>query len=717
MNKLLIETGKLGEFFDALKAMRGIQELDLYLVNLLDKMNGGISKETQKFLCLAFSLFDDGNTRVSLTPAVFKEWWSRKWNGLVLLQRSLAEADGTSPATDSGVASAEDFDKLIDLGIKEILEGKLAKVIGVADPSKKEEEFSFPLLMEVGEKPYLYLDKHYWAKLEIESAMQTLFGKKIGGGKTEGSLFLPGNPAEERNLEQEEAVRRGLSENLIVTGGPGTGKTTVVLYILWNLLNQKEPDLLDYDIYLAAPSGKAADRMLESLKGNLKRLAGREDVQKSERFKKIYDKLNNLESSTIHRLLKFSRGKSDFSYNKGNQFSAKSIFVIDEASMIDINLFASLLQAIPPEARLFILGDPYQLPSVDAGAVLGELLNAKSNENFRVNLIKSHRFDEKSEIGQLAIAIKVAAEKAQNDDEKFILPELLESKAKSFGLHPALSQKSPQDDIAGEYVSEDGVFYYQLEGTEEKEEACLEKVLKKWLKEKAEIGENDLLSLYELPELVNEIKCGDSVDKEETKRRDRIWNLSLTRRILSAERRGFRGVEWLNKKICALIKDGYKDDKKGNLVRGSRYFPGQLLIITKNQEMYKLYNGDTGIVVFDGNIPHLMLKKAPLQVPSANGDEESVTPTRDDYEFCQLSCIPEDAVESAFAITIHKSQGSEYDHVAMFLPKQVGHPLLNNQIVYTGVTRAKRSVTMIATPETLRAACETITKRDTGIEI
>ena len=121
-------------------------------------------------------------------------------------------------------------------------------------------------------------------------------------------------------------------------------------------------------------------------------------------------------------------------------------------------------------------------------------------------------------------------------------------------------------------------------------------------------------------------------------------------------------------------------------------------MITKNQEMFKLYNGDTGIVVFKDNTPYLMLKK-------------------DGFVFYQLSLLASDALETAFAITIHKSQGSEYNEVTMFLPKQVGHPLLNNQILYTGITRAKSVVEIVATEKTYVAACEPPTKRDTGIEI
>ena len=123
--------------------------------------------------------------------------------------------------------------------------------------------------------------------------------------------------------------------------------------------------------------------------------------------------------------------------------------------------------------------------------------------------------------------------------------------------------------------------------------------------------------------------------------------------------------------------------------------------------MYRLYNGDTGIVLFKDSIPYIMLKK-----PNGKTGEEKC-----DYVAYPLALLPADAIETAFAITIHKSQGSEYDHVTMFLPRQVGHPLLNNQIVYTGITRAKQSVTIVATPETFKAACETVIERDTGIEL
>jgi exodeoxyribonuclease V alpha subunit len=188
----------------------------------------------------------------------------------------------------------------------------------------------------------------------------------------------------------------------------------------------------------------------------------------------------------------------------------------------------------------------------------------------------------------------------------------------------------------------------------------------------------------------------------------------LTKRILCAERRGLRGIENINKKVCSKIKSLWRAKKKkeGKTVQWDDpgYFPGQLLIITKNQEMFKLYNGDTGIVVFDGNTPCLMLKKAPPQ-------RKDLQKTRDDYVFYPLSILPKDAIATAFAITIHKSQGSEYNHVTMFLPTKIGHPLLTNQIIYTGITRAMDSVTIIANDDTFEAAVTTVSERDTGISL
>ena len=751
----MTDFSKMDLFFDKLKEMRGIAELDRHLLHLLLTMQPDVSEQAQKFLCLCFSLWDDGNTRVPLDVALFNERWNRKWNGLKKLQESQDDD------FDSENADFDNFAQIIEVGVNELNSKEFVAIVETLPADEfNESSIHAPLVkrearivVDGTEKNclFLYMAKHFKAKLEIQESMGRLFkdGSENASRITEKDLekcikeianlatrFDKDKKADvplKLNEEQAQAVLRGQKENLVVTGGPGTGKTTVVLYILWSLLmelvkNCKEktdensesrtPEeiLCEYGIYLAAPSGKAADRMSESLKGGLNKI--KDDVVKAD-FKKsaVFSKLKNLEGSTIHRLLKYSRNNNGFTYNAENQFPGKSIFVIDEASMIDVNLFASLLQAIPDDAKVFILGDPYQLPSVDAGAVLGEVLKPKSGKNFKVELTISNRFKDDSNIGELAKKIKACAEneEAQAPNEKFELHPVFKKKSESAQLESPSAEAASSEKSSADKPS-DHVYYYMLPQTKCEKNGDTGEVTEKALTKKDVLAnvENVLESwvgdFEKLPEKAMQIKPKEA---DEKLCKD-IWNLSLKKRILTAERKGPFGVEQVNKTICAVIRNSFRqslkkiDAKKADTFKGSRYFPGQLLMITQNQAMYKLYNGDTGIVLFDGSTPYIMLKKP-------NGEKDPAK--KRDFVVYQLSLLPSDAVESAFAITIHKSQGSEYNDVTMFLPAQEGHPLLNNQILYTGVTRAMDSVTIIATPETFKAACETVIERDTGIEL
>ena len=667
------------KFFDALKEIRGILPLNEHLLNLLVEMNGGMDTNVQKFLCMYFSLLDDGNARIELDADMFLQTWKKKWDGLILLQESLCGSGEAGYDVTSLKEYEPSFARIIEDGIQSFLDGNLKKIAKVVENARNTNDEDLvridkPLTLTLDNGIFLYLTKHFIAKRDIEMTMGGLFSKENKIADNSKVELYTGSGTFSLNDKQREAVTRGANgESLIVTGGPGTGKTTVVLYILWNLL--KHPEKMDYSIYLAAPSGKAADRMRESLMNQLEKI----DAQEKKDYEPIYNKLENLESFTIHRLLKFSRSKGAFTFDKENKFPGDSIFVIDEASMIDIGLFAALLQAIPADAHIFILGDPYQLPSVDSGAVLGDIWQSA---NFTVHLKESHRSKAHPQIGKLAEEIKVVAE---TGDKSKIIPH-------EFSLHPALD---------GAIAPRDEVNFYELETATEgdgkygKQTERIDKVLNEWLNRKTKIGKRER-SFYDLPELASQIVI-DGGDSKQTELRDAIWGLSLSRRILSAERRGIQGVEQINKAACTLIRKHW--GSKGLLLpEYSKYIPGQFLMITKNQEMFKLYNGDTGIVVFKDNAPYLMLKK-------------------DGFVFYQLSLLASDALETAFAITIHKSQGSEYDEVTMFLPKQVGHPLLNNQILYTGITRAKSVVEIIASEKTYVAACEPPTERDTGIEL
>ncbi|WP_405323879.1 ATP-dependent RecD-like DNA helicase [Fibrobacter sp.] len=711
MDHKILATESIDDFIDALIEMRGLVPLDKHLLHLLFEIKNDISLHTQKFLTLCMSLLDDGNTRVLLNAEQFTDMWTRKWNGLVMLRISTAEED----IDENAFATASDFASIIAHGIQDILTSDFSTIMESreTDTASAEDSLSKPFILAKRQNgTHLYFTKHFDAKCVIKKAANILF--KDGRKPTDEEIALCtekianickpfGDKPFTIKKRQAEAIIRGQSENLVITGGPGTGKTTVVLYILWNLL-ASHSEMLNWNIYLAAPSGKAADRMRESLIDGLARIR---DEQKNEN-ERIFRKLNELESSTIHRLLRFSKSKGGFMYNHEEQFPKNSIFVIDEASMIDIEMFAALLEAIPEGARIFILGDPFQLPSVDSGAVLGEILKVQSGKDFSVKLNESNRFDDRSNIGKLAAEIKEVAE--TKDNNKFV-PHKFAHDSNEIG-----SARIPDasGDLANKNAAtfKDKVFYRKLETdntplTKKEEDKRIESFIAEWSR--------DFAKLPELAEKINPQRTGTELDDpnhSETARRNEIWQLSLTKRILCAERRGLRGIETINKKVCSKIKSLWRAQKKtqGETIQwdDSGYFPGQLLIITRNQEMFKLYNGDTGIVVFDGNTPCLMLKKAPPQ-----GSER----TRDDFVFYPLSVLPEDSITTAFAITIHKSQGSEYKHVTMFLPTKIGHPLLTNQIIYTGITRAKESVTIIAGDDTFKAAVTTVSERDTGISL
>jgi len=557
--------------------------------------------------------------------------------------------------------SFNDFIPTIKSALQDIQTNKYTNMIEYREDNKEtpDEAVTKPFVIH---KNYIYITKYFDAKCIIERVANKIFkGGKAPENKSiqecidyiasihkKNQQFAnPQNPEGNFlvNEEQAEAILRGQNENLIITGGPGTGKTTVVLYILWKWLASNH-EFLDWDIRLAAPSGKAADRMRESL---INGLNGIEESVRKGSGEKIYKKLSDLQSSTIHRLLKFIPTSGTFKYNKNNPFSENTLFVIDEASMIDISLFASFLQAVPKGAKVFILGDPFQLPSVGAGAVLGEILSQENK--FSIKLKKSNRFTDESEIGQLAKAIQQNAE--------------------TTNFQPVSMQE--QESVK---------FIDILARTIKETENQVKTLVDEWLSD-----------MQQLPILATQVKVDlkkDEVSESEVCKK--LWNLSLKKRMLSAERKGPRGVDFLNRQA---FKNMMRTEAARKHTDG-KYFAGQLLILTQNQPMYQLYNGDTGIVVFSDNRPYLMLKK-------------------DKFVFYPLALLPADALESAFAITIHKSQGSEYEEILMFLPSQIGHPLLTNQIVYTGITRAKKKVTTVVSPEAFQAACSTVTKRETGV--
>lgn len=648
--------GSVAEYFSLLREMRGISPIAEKMLNLLCALQQKpqLSFEAQKVLLIYLSLLEDGNTRIPLDAERLYAKWEQKWNGLVV-QAESRDALKSFKRTEPYLA-ADTFKPLIMSGVRDIAAGKYTQIIG---------DNATPLrLQQTPRCDYLISAKHLEDKNHIENIFRSGFFKEslLDGTAVQlakdfvQGLLREGSPIHFDD-RQAEVIARGVSQNLIVTGGPGTGKTTVIGFLLWKLF-ASDADYLNWDLYMAAPSGKAADRLAESMDDTLREIS--ESVRSEN--PRFVEKLAKASSYTLHRLLKYSVAKGGFTFNSGNPLPEKAIYIIDEASMIDVSLFAAFLQALPPSGnfKLFILGDPNQLPSVDAGAVLGNIL--EFDYNFVVKLIRSNRFNDESRIGVLAGKIQRGEEVA--------------------------FEAAPFNARATYWEERDSVHLIDLDQgqtlSRREELRTVENLVRKWsLKFYA--------PLMDLAEKVDPDIPSECVTPEQRSICEKLWDAANQARILSAERRGNRGVETLNQIVAETLTPN-----------SSTRFVGQILIFNRNQNEFKLYNGDTGIVVKSNRHEQyfLMLKK------------------QSKFVFYPLSYFAEDCLEPSFAITIHKSQGSGYPNVMMFLPTRKGHPLLNRQILYTGITRTKKqSLSIIATPETFKAACETVIERDTGIEL
>ena len=661
----------INSFLEKLTQMNALSKVWLKVIDLLASLQTDISEEALGLFALYFSQLDDGNICIPLDEKLLTQKWNHKWEGLLLVEKKLQQKEEDEKA----------FEKLIKQALPQINATTLPELIG-------EEAKPFVIYSTEKDGNWLFAAKYFKAKVSIENRIKALMQhkdiqlsqeeiKKLQASFSAITMTKKNKPLL-LNKEQAEAVIRGQKENLIITGGPGTGKTTVVCFLLWELL--KSGGYSDHHIYLAAPSGKAQDRLKESL------TSGLEDFIPEElnKHKEIFDKLNSVEAYTIHRLLSYNPATNNFRYNAENRFDDKSIFVIDEASMIDISLFSSLLEAIPDKARLFILGDKDQLPSVQAGAVLGELLAKKTGSV--VELVTSNRFKEKSPIGYL----KNAMQKDNEILDEKLLPlsswEKWKTDKKSFSIPEA--DENPVT-----------TFIPETKYAERKKQ--IEEIIEEWSKA---FYENLVTAAKELQDNFSQEKL------------DLLWESGNSARILCAERNGLQGVQDINEEICKSIIQ----NTKLKLSSSDEYFTGQLLLVTKNHSMFCLYNGDSGIVIEKNDLKYLMIKKeAQKDSPQTETSEMQKKGIfrEGNYLFYPLHLLPRESLEAAYAITIHKSQGSGYPAILVFLPEQAGHPLLNRQIAYTAITRTKGSTYIFADYETLENARKTVIQRDTLISL
>lgn len=434
---------------------------------------------------------------------------------------------------------------------------------------------------------------------------------------------------------------------LLVTGGPGTGKTTTIARLLLLLIAQAQVsgEVLPR-IALAAPTGRAAERMAESLRNAIESLRAMDGVDAT-----LCDALPT-QASTLHRLLGTIPDSPRFRFNADNPLPF-DIVVVDEASMVDLPLMCKLVEAVPPGARLVLLGDPDQLPSVEAGDVLAAILDAAGDGDALAI--------------PPALAPLLGNRDATHADERTTLSghhvHLLRGyrQASTLDLAPLAMAVRDGDADAALSLLRGG----QLAGVHFHEnlfdplQAQRDALLSHW-RSLAEI-DDPRLALDEASRL----------------------------RLLTAVREGLQGARSLNARI--------EDMLAGN--RGPAYFQGRLLLVTENSHRQRLFNGDIGICL--RNTQGAMLAWFP-------GDAESGPRP------FHPSALP--AHESAFAMTVHKAQGSEFDSVWLQLPR-LSSRVLSRELVYTALTRARREVHVCASAETLRQALQCRVERVSGLAV
>lgn len=461
---------------------------------------------------------------------------------------------------------------------------------------------------------------------------------------------------------QKLSAALALSRRLaLITGGPGTGKTSTVVKILALILEQQGEAREHFHIRMAAPTGKAAARLSQS-------------VSVATRDAEVIDPqlaaLIPSEVSTIHRLLRPLPNSTAFRHNADNPLSC-DLLLLDEVSMIDIGLMASLLAALKPGARIILLGDREQLPSVGVGQLLRDLsapLDAGGSQptlsyseqqvdyleavcgftlagwlapqpggalaDCMALLRHSYRFDSGSGIGRLADCV------VQGDVEALqaFVAEVDGSAWGDVELWPAPTE-------AGSSI-----------------EALLEPYLAlQPLFARGDVGELEKLRALEQYQ------------------------------VLCAVRDGEAGVHRFNRAVMDSLQAAHLVDTSHD------YYPGRPIMITQNSYSLRLYNGDAGVILLDES-----------GQPYACFEGEAGAPRR-----VAISRLP--AHESSYAITVHKSQGSEYRHVALLLPGVDGADIVTRELVYTAITRARDKLTLACSAGALTSAMARRVQRYSGL--
>lgn len=459
-------------------------------------------------------------------------------------------------------------------------------------------------------------------------------------------LFVAGADDDQRLA----AAVCALSRVSVLAGGPGTGKTTTVSRLL-ALLREQHPG---WRIALSAPTGKAAARLEEAVRASTATLLDEDRLR-----------LGELSATTLHRLLGWRReSRSRFRHDRTNRLPFE-IVVVDESSMVSLTMMARLLEALRPSTRLVLVGDPDQLASVEAGAVLGDLVD-------RTLLARR--------TPQLAATLRAVLPGAVVEEQPTSRDAVVRDGVSALTTNRRFPADSGIARLAAAVQGGRGEDALQVlrSGSPEVE--------------LVEVDDDAYLSAEQLAGVRAEVQqCGAALH-EAAARGDAVAALEVLdrHRLLCAHRRGRRGVQhW------SALAERWISEAHTVVPRADGRYAGEPLLVTTNDYDIGLYNGDTGVVVDDrrgGLVAVFGRGGAPIPVP----------------------LVRLGAVRSLHAMTVHRSQGSQFDRITVLLPP-AGSPLGTRETLYTAVTRAKEHVRVIGSAEALVAAVGRPAARATGL--